>query len=165
MTSFGVRDATDDDLSQILAIHNHHIENTVAIWRYDAETMLDRKTWLHDRRGGGYPVIVAAAGDEVFGYGSYGPFRVGAGYGRTVENSIYVRDDQQRRGVARALMVDLMSRAQAEGRHVMVAGIGLPNDASVALHAALGFVDCGVVREIGWKFDQWLDLRFMQKML
>lgn len=165
MISFGVRDATDDDLPQILAIHNHHIANTAAIWRYDAETLEDRRTWLHDRRNDGYPVIVAASGEEVLGYGGYGSFRAGAGYGRTVENSIYVRDDQQRRGIARVLMADLIARAKAEGRHVMVAGIGLPNDASVALHAALGFVDCGVVREIGWKFERWLDLRFMQKIL
>ncbi|MBN9064277.1 MAG: hypothetical protein BGP06_00170 [Rhizobiales bacterium 65-9] len=160
-----VRDAEEADLPQILAIHNHHIAYGFALWRYETETLADRAAWLHDRRKNGYPVIVAADGDEVLGYGGYGAFRFGAGYGRTVENSIYVREDRRRRGVARALMSDLIARAQSEGRHVMVAGIGLPNDASVALHAALGFVDCGLLRQIGWKFDRWLDLRLMQKML
>lgn len=165
MSGFVIRDAAEDDLPQILAIHNFNIENGFALWRYETETLADRAAWLHDRRKGGYPVTVAAAGAEVLGYGSYGSFRVGAGYGKTVENSIYVHDDAKRRGVARALMIDLINRAQAEGRHVMIAGIGLPNDASVALHAALGFVDCGIIREIGWKFDRWLDLRMMQKFL
>lgn len=162
---FAVRDATDADLPQILAIHNHNIAHGFALWRYEQGTLAERAAWLHDRRGAGYPVLAAVEGDEVLGFGGYGPFRFGAGYGRTVENSIYVREDRQRRGVARALMGRLIERATAEGRHVMVAGIGLPNDASVALHAALGFVDCGLLREIGWKFDRWLDLRLMQKML
>lgn len=162
---FAIRDAAENDLPQILAIHNHHIATSFAIWRNERETLADRAAWLHDRRNGGYPVIVAAEGDEILGYGSFGSFRTGAGYNRTVENSIYVRDDRQRRGVARALMADLIGIAQSQGRHVMVAGIGLPNDASVALHASLGFVECGVIREIGWKFDQWLDLKMMQKML
>lgn len=165
MSGFVIRDAVDGDLPQILAIHNFNIENGFALWRYETETLADRAAWLQDRRKGGFPVIVAAAGAEVLGYGSYGSFRVGAGYGGTVENSIYVRDDVRRRGVGRALMTDLIARARAAGKHVMVAGIGLPNDASVALHAALGFVDCGVIREIGWKFDRRLDLGMMQKFL
>ena len=160
-----IRDAVEDDLPAILAIHNHHIEKSFAIWRYETESLADRAKWFRDRRESGHPVTVATAGDALLGYGSYGPFRAGAGYRRTVENSIYVREDAQRRGVARALMEDLFARARAQKRHVMVAGIGLPNDASVALHAALGFVDCGIIREIGWKFDRWLDLRMMQKFL
>ncbi len=160
-----VRDATPSDLPAILAIHNHHIANTVAIWRYEEVDLAERAAWFEDRRGKDFPVIVVEIDGAVAGYGSYGPFRAGAGYDRTVENSIYVRDDFQRRGAARALMNDLIARARAQGRHVMVAGIGLPNDASVALHAALGFVACGLIREIGWKFDRWLDLQMMQKML
>jgi phosphinothricin acetyltransferase len=62
-------------------------------------------------------------------------------------------------------MQALLDRARAEGRHVMVAGIGLPNDASVALHAKLGFTEAGCLREIGRKTERWLDLLFMQKML
>jgi L-amino acid N-acyltransferase YncA len=160
-----VRDAAREDLPAILAIHNHHIANTLAIWRTEQADLAERTAWFEDRRAKDFPVIVAELDGEVAGYGGYGPFRVGAGYDRTVENSIYVRDDIQRRGLGRALMGDLIARARAQGRHVMVAGIGLPNDASVALHVTLGFADCGVIREIGWKFGRWLDLQMMQKVL
>ncbi|WP_342359960.1 N-acetyltransferase family protein [Terrarubrum flagellatum] len=165
MSELRIRDAAETDLPAILALHNHHIATSVAIWRYEKADLAERRTWWRDRIANDYPVIAAERDGEVVGFGSYGSFRAGAGYGKTVENSIYVRDDQQRRGVARALMSDLIARAKAQGRHVMVAGIGLPNDASVALHASLGFTDVGVLREIGWKFDQWLDLRLMQKRL
>lgn len=164
-----VRDATDADLPAILALHNHHIAHTLSIWRYELAGLAERRTWFENRVNDGYPVLVAAdpdaASGEVVGYASYGPFRAGAGYSNTVENSIYVRDDRQRRGIAHALMNALLDRATAQKRHVMVAGIGLPNDASIALHRAFGFEECGRLREIGWKREQWLDLMLMQKIL
>lgn len=164
-----VRDATEADIPAILALHNHHIANTLAIWRYELADLDERRTWFRDRLAGGYPVLVAEDPDGVLpgavGYASYGPFRTGAGYSHTVEDSIYVRDDRQRRGIAHALMDALLARAVAQKRHVMVAGIGLPNDASVAFHRQFGFQDAGTLREIGWKRDQWLDLLLMQKIL
>jgi len=160
-----IRDATAADLPAILAIHNHHIANTLAIWRYQLADLAERRAWFEERRAKGYPVIVVDEDDEVAAFASYGSFRTGEGYHRTVENSIYVRGDRQRRGHARALMQALLDRARSEGRHAMVAGIGLPNEPSVKLHASLGFKEVGTLREIGWKFDQWLDLLLMQKML
>lgn len=160
-----IRDATEADLPAILAIHNHHIAHTLAIWRYELADLAERRAWFEARRAGGYPVIVAEESGEVAAFASYGPFRTGEGYHRTVENSIYVREDRQRRGHARALMEALIDRARTEGRHAMVAGIGLPNDASVRLHESLGFVECGRLREIGWKQERWLDLLLMQRLL
>jgi L-amino acid N-acyltransferase YncA len=160
-----IRDAMEADLPAILAIHNHHIAKTLAIWRYQLADLAERRAWFEERRAKGYPVIVADESGEVVAYGSYGPFRAGEGYDSTVENSIYVREDRQRRGYARALMQALLDRARAEGRHVMVAGIGLPNEPSVKLHASLGFEEVGALREIGRKFDQRLDLLLMQRML
>jgi L-amino acid N-acyltransferase YncA len=160
-----IRDATEADLPAILAIHNHHIARTFAIWRYELADLAERRAWFEERRDKGYPVLVADEDGEAVAFGSYGPFRTGEGYHRTVENSIYVREDRQRRGLARALMAVLIEEARRQGRHVMMAGIGLPNDPSVKLHESLGFVEVGRLREIGWKFDQWLDLLLMHKML
>lgn len=161
----GIRDAAEADLPAILSIHNHHIAHTLAIWRHAPADLDERRAWLAGRRGGGYPVLVAEQNGAVLAYGSYGPFRTGEGYDRTVENSIYVREEHRRRGLARALMRALIDRAGREGRHVMVAGIGLPNDASVRLHASLGFVEAGTLREVGWKFGRSLDLLLMQRRL
>ncbi|MGL4497096.1 MAG: GNAT family N-acetyltransferase [Beijerinckiaceae bacterium] len=168
MSAVTIRDATEADLPAILALHNHHIAHTLAIWRYELADLDERRAWFRDRIGAGYPVLVADdpdGGDAPVGYASYGPFRTGTGYGATVEDSIYVRDDRQRRGIAQALMAALIARAQEQQRHVMMAGIGLPNDASVALHARFGFTACGRLREIGRKNGQWLDLLLMQKIL
>ncbi len=86
-------------------------------------------------------------------------------YDATVENSVYLSPGRRGQGLGRRLMEALIARAQAQGRHVMVAGIGLPNEASVALHRSLGFTDAGTLREIGRKAGQWLDLMLMQKGL
>lgn len=163
--SLAIRDATEADLHNILALHNHHIANTRSIWRYQQADLADRIAWFRDRQSKGFPVILAEENGQFLGYASYGDFRAGEGYGGTVENSVYVADEAQGRGVARSLMHNLLDRAKSQGKRVMVAAIGLPNSASVALHAKLGFEECGLLKGIGWKYDQALDLMLMQKAL
>ena len=160
-----VRDASEADLPAFLAIHNDAILNSLAIWQYEAVDLANRRAWLEERRARGFPVLAVEADGALAGYASYGPFRFGAGYDGTVENSVYIARERRGQGLAKPLMQALLDRARAEGRHVMVAGIGLPNDASVALHAKLGFTEAGCLREIGRKTERWLDLLFMQKML
>ena len=160
-----IRDATEADLPAILAIHNDAIQNSLAIWQYEAVDLANRRAWFEERRARGFPVLAVETDGTLAGYASYGPFRFGAGYDGTVENSVYIARERRGQGLAKPLMQALLDRARAEGRHVMVAGIGLPNDASVALHAKLGFTEAGCLREIGRKTERWLDLLFMQKML
>lgn len=161
-----IRDATEADLPAILALHNHHIANTTSIWRTVLADLAERQAWFADRKAKGFPVLVAEQDDRAFlGYASYGPFRAGDGYDGTVENSVYVALDAQGRGIAKALMEALLSHASRDGRHTMVAGIALPNDASVALHRRLGFVEKGILVGIGRKFGRSLDLMLMQRPL
>ncbi len=163
--SFMVRDAVDADIPAILGLHNHHIANTRSIWRYQTADMAERTAWFRERQARGYPVLIAEDSGRFLGFASYGDFRAGEGYGGTVENSVYVTERAQGRGIARALMEHLMEHAKANGKRVMVAAIGLPNDASVALHAKLGFEERGTLQGIGWKYGQPLDLMLMQKAL
>ena len=160
-----IRDATDADLPAILAIHNDAILNSLAIWQYQAVDLANRRAWFEERRAKGFPVLAIESGGALAGYASYGPFRFGAGYDATVENSVYLARERRGQGLAKPLMEALIDRARAQGRHVMVAAVGLPNDASVALHRALGFEERGTLREIGRKRDRWLDLMFLQKTL
>ena len=160
-----IRDATEADLPAILALHNHHITHTTSIWRTVLADLAERRAWFADRKAKGFPVLVAEQEGGFLGYASYGPFRAGDGYDGTVENSVYVALDAQGRGIARMLMEALLSHAAADGRHTMVAGIALPNDASVALHRRLGFVEKGVLVGIGRKFGRSLDLMLMQRPL
>lgn len=160
-----VRDATDADLEGILAIYNDAVLNTTAIWNDAVVDIANRRAWLADRARLGYPVLVAVEGDDVAGYASFGDFRAFDGYRHTVEHSVYVHRDRRGRGVAHALMIELIERARALGKHVMVAGIEAENEPSLRLHARLGFKQTGRLEQVGTKFDRWLDLAFLQLTL
>ena len=112
-----------------------------------------------------HPVLVAEQGGEVVGWGSLSTFNPRRGYARTVEDSIYLRDDWRGRGLGRALLSTLIERARALGHHTIIAGASADQDASIALHAAHGFVEVARLREVGRKFDRWLDVVYLQKML
>ena len=160
-----IRDATGRDLPAILAIYNDAVVNTTAIWN-DAVVDLDnRKAWFEARLKLGYPVLVADEDGTALGYASFGDFRAFDGYRFTVENSIYVSGNARRRGAASALLAALIERAQALGKHVMVAGIASENEVSIRLHARHGFVETARMAEVGTKFGRWLDLVFMQRKL
>jgi phosphinothricin acetyltransferase len=152
----------DADLPQILVIHNHAIEQSTAIWTDTLATLAERRHWLDQHRMAGQLAIVAAEGDEVLGYATYGPWRAKEGYRFTVENSVYVRDDRTGQGLGRALMLALISAAKDAGFHVMIAAIESGNHGSIRLHERLGFADAGTIRGVGYKFDRWLDLTHMR---
>ena len=159
------RAARERDVPAIAEILNEAIVNSLATWMHRPFSLEDRHEWFLARQREKFPVLVADIDGAVAGYASFGPFRAYDGYARTVEHSVYIHKDFRRRGLGRALMAPLLEAARARGDHVMVGAIGLPNDASVALHAQLGFVEVGRMPEVGWKFDGWRDLLLMQKIL
>nr|MBA2481425.1 N-acetyltransferase [Planctomycetota bacterium] len=113
----------------------------------------------------GHPVTVAELDGEIVGWGSLGPFRPRDGLRHTVENSLYVRHDRHRRGIGAALLADLIARARAAGHHAIIAGISAEQTASIALHRRFGFTEAALLREVGRKFDRWLDLAYWQLLL
>jgi phosphinothricin acetyltransferase len=157
-----IRDTTIGDLPDILAIHNAAIAETTAIWDEEQVDLSERQRWFDTRQDAGHPILTAEIGGRVAGYASYGQWRPKTGYRRTVENSVYVGADFQRRGVATELMVALIERATASGMHAMVAGIESSNVTSIHLHEKFGFRKVGELPEVGYKFDRWLDLTLMQ---
>jgi L-amino acid N-acyltransferase YncA len=160
-----IRDAVEADLKAILAITNDAILTTTANWNIRPTTLEARASWFADRRSAGLPVLVAEEGGAVCGFASYGPFRAFDGYAATVEHGLYVAREAQRRGHGAALLGALIARARGAGLHVMVAAIEARNEASLALHARFGFARVGLMPEVGRKFDRWLDLVLMQRIL
>ncbi len=160
-----IRHAAESDLPAILAVYNDAVANTLAIWNETLVDLENRRQWLEGRNRDGFPVLVAERGGAVLGYASYGPFRAFDGYRHTSELSVYVAADARGGGVGRALLTALVEEARARKVHVLVAGIEAGNAASVKLHASLGFEEAGTLKQVGRKFDRWLDLRFMQKIL
>ena len=161
-----IRDATDADLPRILDITNEAIANTTAVWSLTPATLATRAAWLAERRAKNFPVLAAIDDDgALLGFASFGDFRPWEGYLHTVEHSVYVDTSARRRGIGIALIEALIPRAQALGKHVMIAGIEAGNQISIDLHAKLGFIETGRLLQVGRKFDRWLDLVFMQRVL
>ncbi len=140
--------------------------NTTAIWNETPVDVANRAAWLRARNASGFPVLVAVSDrGNVVGYASFGEWRAFDGYRHTAEHSVYVREDQRGGGIGRGLMVALIERAEALGKHVMIAGIESGNVPSIRLHQHLGFEQTGHMKEVGTKFGRWLDLTFMQLIL
>jgi len=160
-----IRDATAADAAGILPIYNHAALETTAIWNEAASDLAGREAWLAARQAAGFPVLVGEVEGTVTGFGSFGDFRAFDGYRHTVEHSVYVHPDHHRLGIGRALLVALIERARAAGKHAMIGGIEAGNTASIALHESLGFRQVGLLPQTGAKFGRWLDLAFLQLML
>jgi phosphinothricin acetyltransferase len=171
-----IRDATEQDMPAILEIYNEVIANTTAVYRELPATLEERVAWWRGRVADGYPMLVAvedataaehsaAGGGPVLGFATFGEFRAWPCYRHTVEHSVHVRADQRGRGVGRALVTALFPRATQLGKHVMIAGVDAENRVSIALHERLGFEKVAHFREVGRKFDRWLDLVFLQRYL
>jgi L-amino acid N-acyltransferase len=160
-----IRPAGSDDLEAMLAIYNDAIVNTTAVYDYQPRTADAQRQWFETKQAQRLPVLVAVENASIIGFGSFGPFRPWPAYQYTVENSLYVDSAFRRKGAGTALLASLVTAAETSGYHTMVAGIDATNEASLALHRKAGFEPVAHFRGVGWKFERWLDLVFMQRML
>lgn len=160
-----IRPATVADLPAINGIYNHYVETCTCTWRTTPLTEAERLAWFQTNRTEAHPVTVAELDGQVAGWGALSPFRGGEGFRFTAENSVYVHPGFHRRGIGRALLLDLVERARRAGLHVIVAGISADQTASLGLHAAAGFVKVAHMPETGFKFGRRLDLVFLQLTL
>jgi phosphinothricin acetyltransferase len=159
-----IRIAERRDAAQLRDLHNHFVEHSTATFDLVHRTIDEQVQWIDDHAGS-HPAIVAAIDGRVVGFGSLSSFRERPAYSTTVEDSVYLLDEFQGRGVGTRLLRELVRLAQAHGFHSIVARIVGGNDASIRLHASCGFEIVGTEREVGRKFGRWLDVVEMQRML
>jgi L-amino acid N-acyltransferase YncA len=158
-----IDNASGRDLPEILAIYNEVIRNSTAVYTEVELTRERGEVWFDTKVASGFPLIVARdASGVITGFGSFGEFRAWPCYRHSVEHSVHVRADRRGQGIGRRLVVELMGRASAMQKHVMIAGIDADNAASIKLHQSLGFINVGHFNEVGFKFGRWLDLVFLE---
>jgi L-amino acid N-acyltransferase len=160
-----IRLATESDLPAISEIYNYYVLRSTCTYQLEPESLTDRQAWFGAHPAAQYPVTVAELAGQVAGWGSLSKFRERAAYAPTVEASVYIRDGLHRRGLGRAILLDLIERARQLGFHSMIGGASADQTASIALQERLGFQKVAHLKEVGFKFGKRLDVIYMQLML
>jgi phosphinothricin acetyltransferase len=161
-----VRPAGRTDIPAITRIYGHAVEHGTASFELTAPDQAEMTRRFDELTTNGFPYLVAVVDGAVVGYAYAGPYRTRPAYRFTVENSVYVAHDSLRRGVGKALLQALIDACTEKGFRLMVAVIGDSDQAaSIGLHAAAGFKHAGILENIGYKFERWLDSILMQRPL
>lgn len=159
-----LRAATDDDVADIAAIYDEQVRDGISTFDLDPPPATYWRHLLLSTRPGDH-FLVADDEGRVVGFAYAGTYRPRPGYRLTRETSVYLAQGARGRGLGRRLYDELVSRLRTDGMHVALALVALPNPASVRLHEACGFEHLGTMREVGRKFDRWLDTAWFQLIL
>ena len=166
---FTIRAASVHDAAAIRQIYNDEVEHSTATMDLVQRSLEEQQHWLLERSGA-FTALVAVESDganlgAVLGFAALSPYKERAAYRPTVENSVYVRRDRLARGVGSALLLALIDVAAESGFHSIIARISSSGEASQALHRSCGFREIGREIEVARKFNRWIDVIVMQRML
>ncbi len=166
MANVTVRPATRADLPRITEIYNYYVINTPITFDLEPVTVESRARWFAEHAGAQrHRLFVAEDLGRVVGYAGTGNFRDKAAYDTSVEVTIYCAHDFTARGVGSLMYRTLFDALKNEDIHRMLAGITLPNEASIRLHRRFGFTEVGVFSENGRKLGRYWDVVWMQRPL
>lgn len=165
MSSSTIRPANSHDLPAITEIYNDVVLNTTAVYAYEPFSLQNRQDWFEDKVKHNFPVFVAEHETQVIGFSTYGTFRAAPAYLHSVENTIHIHPDFRGKGVGKLLMPPIIEAAKQQNMHTMIAGIDASNAGSIKFHEKFGFERVALLKGVGFKFNRWLDLVFMQLML
>lgn len=150
----------------IQAIYAHHVIYGTGTFELEAPSVAEMQARYSSLIDGGHPYFVARSGEQIVGFGYAGPYRNRPAYRYTVEDSIYLHADFRGQGIGRQLLEQLIIESTARDFRQMIAVIGdSENRASIRLHLTTGFAEIGTFRNVGYKFNRWLDTVLMQRAL
>jgi phosphinothricin acetyltransferase len=159
-----VRPATTADLPGAAAVYDQQVRTGISTFDLEAPPVAYWEHHLTSTEPGDH-FLVADDGGAIVGFAYSSAYRPRPGYRLTRETSVYLSEGARGQGLGRRMYDDLLGRVRADGIHVVLALVALPNPASVALHEACGFEHLGTMREVGRKFDRWLDTAWYQLVL
>jgi phosphinothricin acetyltransferase len=166
MAETTIRPATRADLPRLTDIYNHYVINTPITFDLEPLTVAARTPWFEEHsESGRYRLLVAVEDGKVIGYASTGRFRVKHAYDPTVDSSIYCAPEGTGRRIGSKLYTALFDAIAGEDINRIVAGVTIPNDASIALHQRFGFRVVGTFTEIGRKLGRFWDVTQLERPL
>jgi phosphinothricin acetyltransferase len=160
-----IRSATSADATAIAAIYNHYVLNTSVTFEEEAVSTEQMAERIGQVKADGLPWLVLEQNGEVLGYTYATKWRVRSAYRFSVESTVYVKEGVTAKGLGSQLYQQLLAELKVLGLHLVIGGITLPNKQSVALHEKFGFEKCGHFQQVGFKFEQWRDVGYWQKLL
>lgn len=153
------------DIDAITKIYSHHVLTGTASFEVEAPNSLEMANRLNNLDAKNYPILIAENMDTnaVIGFAYCSPYHPRAAYRKTVQDSIYVHKDSIGKGVGRILLEKLIEQTRKSGFSQIVAVIGDTNNKrSISLHRSMGFIKIGIARKIGFKFNKFVDVVYMQ---
>ena len=159
-----IRKAKRADLESITRIYNHAIINTTATFDTEPKTLQSQEKWFYEHAGR-HPIIVAEDDGMVIGWASLSPWSDRCAYKDTAEVSVYVDNDNQGMGIGKRLLKELLQTALKKRYHTVIGRIAENNKASISLAEKAGFEYAGTLKEVGYKFGQYIDICIMQLLL
>jgi len=159
-----IRPVELSDCKAITDIYNYYIETTVITFEEVPMTVPEMQNRINGIREL-FPYLVYEENGEILGYAYVDAFHSRSAYRFTLENSIYLRNGRQGKGMGKALLNALLNEVKKRNAHSIMAKIALPNERSVKLHEAFGFKNVGTLKEVGRKFDKWLDVGYWELIL
>ena len=161
-----IRPSRDEDISAIVAIYAQQVREGTGTFELDVPSEADMATRRADVLAKGLPYLVAQIGQQVVGFAFCTWFKPRPAYRFSAEDSIYLSPQAQGTGLGRALLTELVARAETVGIRKLIAVIGDSGNAgSIGVHRSVGFAPVGVLKSCGWKFDQWLDVVLLERAL
>lgn len=160
-----LRAATPADAAAIAAIYNHYVLHTIVTFEEEAVTADEIATRIREVQGAGIPWFVWEEHGRVLGYTYASKWKSRCSFRYSLETTVYLDKDVTGRGLGRKLYTALIDALRGQKYHALIGGISIPNPASIALHEKLGFQKIGHFKEVGWKFNQWIDVGYWELVL
>ena len=157
-----IRPATLADAAQIVDIYNHYIATSYATFEVDPIDAAEMATRIEDVLAGGYPFFICEQESEIVGYAYGHQYRPRPAYRYSAETSVYIKPGHEGKSIGTMLYEKLFAELKNGELHAIIAGISLPNDASVRLHEKFGMEKVAHFREVGRKFDRWIDVGYWE---